>query len=463
MKNEDLLKDSIHLILNYHGRSIVVELKKYKTLVDVKQKVFDLFFPVKHNINVYLNNKNLEPLIKQPIGYIFSGQTLVNLKVVDEGVINTPFKLINRFQDSFYKTNDLITNYSRRNFNYYNKTNKSNSSIKNNKNNSVMLNKNKLLLLKTELKNNNNKNNITNNKRLFNSSSVENINTKKYHTRINKLPPIQSKNIKNNKNKSNINIIYNKCNDCYINKISIYCRLCDKFLCNNCALNKRSYHTVHKNDFIKLIQDSNTANIKQYKNIINKQLKESLITFNKIDHNNIKEKTEEEGNNDKNKEKGKKKLNDNDNGNDENDDEKNDEKKKDNDNNDKFNYNEIMTKISGNIYKLVDQAKEMKDKIKNVDFSQVKDTNDDARTEAIINNEKNVLKKLDVFEYVSPFQPFFILNTYERNMHKYFNNYGISNDERIYMKTQIELMFENVENEVDNTLAEIDKIIGDKI
>ena len=463
MKNEDLLKDSIHLILNYHGRSIVVELKKYKTLVDVKQKVFDLFFPVKHNINVYLNNKNLEPLINQPIGYIFSGQTLVNLKVVDEGVINTPFKLINRFQDSFYKTNDLITNYSRRNFNYYNKTNKSNSSIKNNKNNSVMLNKNKLLLLKTELKNNNNINNITNNKRLFNSSSVENINTKKYQTGINKLPPIQPKNIKNTKNKSNINIIYNKCNDCYINKISIYCRLCDKFLCNNCALNKRSYHTVHKNDFIKLIQDSNTANIKQYKNIINKQLKESLITFNKIGHNNIKEKTEEEGNNDKNKEKGKKNLNDNGNDNDENDGEKNDEKKNDKDNSDKFNYNEIMTKISGNIYKLVDQAKEMKDKIKNVDFSQVKDTNDDARTEAIINNEKNVLKKLDVFEYVSPFQPFFILNTYERNMHKYFNNYGISNDERIYMKTQIELMFENVENEVDNALAEIDKIIGDKI
>ena len=58
MKNEDLLKDSIHLILNYHGRSIVVELKKYKTLVDVKQKVFDLFFPVKHNINVYLKNYN---------------------------------------------------------------------------------------------------------------------------------------------------------------------------------------------------------------------------------------------------------------------------------------------------------------------------------------------------------------------------------------------------------------------
>ena len=152
----------------------------------------------------------------------------------------------------------------------------------------------------------------------------------------------------------------------------------------------------------------------------------------------------------------KKKKRDNNNDNEkinENDNEKNND-------NEKFNYNDIITKISEHVYKLVDQAKEMKDNIKNIDFSQ--DNDDDERIHAIIENEKKVLKKLDVFEYVSPFQPFFILNTYERNMHKYFNNYGVSNDERIYIKTQIELMFENVENEVDNTLAEIDKIIGDK-
>ena len=83
MKNEDLLKENIQLILNYNERSIVVEMKKYKTLEDVKDKVYDLFYPIKNNINVYLNNKNLEPLIDQPIGYIFSGKSLVNLKVVD--------------------------------------------------------------------------------------------------------------------------------------------------------------------------------------------------------------------------------------------------------------------------------------------------------------------------------------------------------------------------------------------
>ena len=463
MKNEDLLKESIHLILNYHGRSIIVELKKYKTLVHVKQKVFDLFFPVKHNINIYLNNKNLEPLISQPIGYIFSGQSLVNLKVVDEGVINTPFKLVNRYQDSFYTTNDLMTNYSRQNFNFYKKASKTNStenklSKSNSKNNnksktnkSAMLNKNKLFLLKSEL-NNINKNKI-NNKRLFNSGSVDNINTKKYQTGRNKLPPIQPKIIKNKKS-NNANIVYNKCNDCYINKIAIYCRLCDKFLCNNCALNKKSYHISHKDDFITLIQDSNKANIKQYRNIINKQLKESLVSFNNIDKNKNKEKNEEEEDNNNNEKSDNnndnEKINENDN---DNDNEKNND-------NEKFNYNDIITKISEHVYKLVDQAKEMKDNIKNIDFSQNND--DDERIHAIIENEKKVLKKLDVFEYVSPFQPFFILNTYERNMHKYFNNYGVSNDERIYIKTQIELMFENVENEVDNTLAEIDKIIGDK-
>lgn len=461
MKNEDLLKESIHLILNYHGRSIIVEFKKYKTLVHVKQKVFDLFFPVKNNINIYSNNKNLEPLVSQPIGYIFSGQSLVNLKVVDEGVINTPFKLINRFQDSFYTSNDYIGNVSRRNFYINNKANRTKSTQKennlsktnskrsnnNNSNQSVMLNKNKLFLLKSEL-NNINKNITINNKKLINSGSVDNLKTKKYHLGKNILPPIEQKNIKNKKNNNkNINIIYNKCNDCYINKISIYCRLCDKFLCNNCSLNKKSHHISHKKDFITLIQDSNRANIKQYKNIINKKLKESLSSFNKIDKNNNIEKNEEEKR-DKNKGNDKNDYNDN-------------EKNHENYNTEQFNYNEIITKITENVYNLVEQAIEMKNNIKNIDYSQANDS-DDGKIPAIVDNEKKVLKKLNVFDYVSPFQPFFILNTYERNMHKYFNNYGMNNDERIYMKTQIELMFENAENEIDNTFAEIEKIFGDK-
>ena len=74
MKNEDLLKESIQLILNYESRSVIVEFKKYKTLEDIKEKVYDLFYPIKNKINIYSNNKNLEPLLDQQIGYIFSGK-----------------------------------------------------------------------------------------------------------------------------------------------------------------------------------------------------------------------------------------------------------------------------------------------------------------------------------------------------------------------------------------------------
>jgi tRNA pseudouridine(38-40) synthase len=115
MKNEDLLKESIQIILNYDNRSIVVELKKYKTLEDIKEKVYELFYPVKNKISLYLNNKNLEPLIDQPIGYIFSGKSLVNLKVLNEGVIDSPYKLVKRFQDTNI-INDVTNVYSRLNF-----------------------------------------------------------------------------------------------------------------------------------------------------------------------------------------------------------------------------------------------------------------------------------------------------------------------------------------------------------
>ncbi len=337
-----------------------------------------------------------------------------------------------------------MTNYNKRNLNFHKKASKTNSSSIDSKlinkskinNKSLMLNKNKLFLLKAELNNNNinsNKKNLVNNKKLFNSSSVDNINTKKFQARRKKLPPIKNKNPKNNNHQNNNIIIYNKCNDCYINKIFIYCRTCDKFLCNNCALNKKSYHISHKEDFMTIIQDSNKANIKKYHNIIDTQLKESLSSFNKIGKNIIEENNEED--------------------NKEDDNEKNIEN---------FNYNKVINNISDNIYKLVDKATEMKNSLENIDFSQVQDKTKNQKISDICENEKKILKKLDVFEYVSPFQPFFILNTYERNMAKYFNNYGVNYDERIYIKTQIELLFENVENEVDNALTEIEKIIGNK-
>ena len=470
MKNEDLLKESIQIILNYDNRSIVVELKKYKTLEDIKEKVYELFYPVKNKISLYLNNKNLEPLIDQPIGYIFSGKSLVNLKVLNEGVIDSPYKLVKRFQDTNI-INDVTNVYSRLNFQKSaNKTNMasllndrydidvdSNSKLGNNirkniKEKSLILSKNKLILLKSELNKNNNDNDNHNykNKKLLASNSADNLDIFNQYNKNNiikgKLPPITQKNInkklnidivskksnnrinstKNKKNKNMNNILYNKCNNCFINKISTYCRKCDLFLCHNCSTNKKSTHQEHKSNFIDLDIYNNPSNITKYKDILITDFNKWQNFFKNLDKKNLDTIYENQ----------KKELN-------------------------KFSYENIINKLDEDVQNLVKKANNMKSSMKQFEFNEhVND--DEQRVKEICDNEKKVLKKFDVYEYKSQFQPFFVLNKFERNMAKYFNNYEASNDQRIYIKSQIELMFDNVENEVDNVLEDIEKIIGDR-
>ena len=125
----------------------------------------------------------------------------------------------------------------------------------------------------------------------------------------------------------------------------------------------------------------------------------------------------------------------------------------------KLDYDSLITKLGENLNNLVTKANEMKNSMKEFHFD--KNVNDDEeKVKEICDNEKKVLKNFNVNEYQSQFQPFFVLNKFERNMAKYFNNYEASNDQRIYIKSQIELMFDNVENEVDNALDDIEKIIG---
>ena len=460
MKNEDLLKESIQLFLNYKERSIGIEVKKYKTLDEIKDKVYDLFYPIKNTIHIYLNNKNLEPLIDQPIGYIFSGKSIVYLKIIDVGVIDSPYKLIKRFKDPNI-IKDVTDLYSR--VNVQNTAGKTNNTSTNNdkskdndaKNNlankmkdkPILLSKNKLILLKSEL-NKNDK--VIQAKKLFSSNSVDNLNmlkTKEKNLKIKGiLPPIiqKKRNIndklkldlikkkiiprinssKIKKTQSMNNILYNKCNNCFINKISIYCRLCDIFLCHNCSINKKCIHHKHKENFLKLDKLNNSENINKYKDLLLLDFSESLDYFKNLDKKELEQIKE----NDENVNK-------------------------------KFNYDKIIESLDENMQNLVKKANLMKNSMKKFEFK--KEVNDDEeKIKDICNNEKKVLKKFDVYEYKSQIQPFFVLNKFERNMAKYFNNYEASNEQRIYIKSRIELMFDNVENEVDGVLDDIEKIIG---
>ena len=333
MKNEDLLKESIQLILNYESRSVIVEFKKYKTLEDIKEKVYDLFYPIKNKINIYSNNKNLEPLLDQPIGYIFSGKSLVNLKIVNEEINESPYKLVKRYKISNI-IEDVTNVYNRLNF--HKSPNKMNITSLNNENNilndkiknfrnlskkhTLLLSKNKLQLLKSEL---NKEDNIiieNRNKNMLKSKSMDNFDELKYPGKkannkiIGKLPPITLKSTKinnkrlkidiipkkinlrvnstkNSESKNMKNILYNKCNNCFINKISTYCRTCDSFLCQNCSSNKKSLHQDHKNTLIILDINKNSENITKYKDIILSNFSLSNDYFDKLDINTKKNKT----------------------------------------------------------------------------------------------------------------------------------------------------------------------------
>ena len=461
MKNEDLLKESIQLILNYEARSVIVEFKKYKTLEDVKEKIYDIFYPIKNKINIYSNNKNLEPLLDQPIGYIFAGKSIVNLKIVDMDKIESPYKLVKRFKVSNI-IEDVTNVYNRLNFQKSpNKINISSPNTNNKINDqksknlhklvrkpTLLLSKNNLISLKSELNKQDNIDIDNKNQKLIKSNSVDNLEVLNFTGKRNnlktKLPPITLKNsnnknkhfkidvvpnkinlrlnsTKNNRSQSMKNILYNKCNNCFINKISSYCRTCDAFLCPNCSTNKKSLHQEHKESLINLDLNKNPENISEYKDILILNFTKGINYFDNIEINSKK-----------NKSKNKK---------------------------EKLDYDSIITKLGENLNNLVTKANEMKNSMKEFHFD--KNVNDDEeKVKEICDNEKKVLKNFNVNEYQSQFQPFFVLNKFERNMAKYFNNYEASNDQRIYIKSQIELMFDNVENEVDNALDDIEKIIG---
>ena len=461
MKNEDLLKESIQLILNYEARSVIVEFKKYKTLEDVKEKIYDIFYPIKNQINIYSNNKNLEPLLDQPIGYIFAGKSIVNLKIVDMDKIESPYKLVKRFKVSNI-IEDVTNVYNRLNFQKSpNKINISSPNTNNKINDqksknlhklvrkpTLLLSKNNLISLKSELNKQDNIDIDNKNQKLIKCNSVDNLEVLNFTGKRNnlktKLPPITLKNsnnknkhfkidvvpnkinlrlnsTKNNRSQSMKNILYNKCNNCFINKISSYCRTCDAFLCPNCSTNKKSLHQEHKESLINLDLNKNPENISEYKDILILNFTKGINYFDNIEINSKK-----------NKSKNKK---------------------------EKLDYDSLITKLGENLNNLVTKANEMKNSMKEFHFD--KNVNDDEeKVKEICDNEKKVLKNFNVNEYQSQFQPFFVLNKFERNMAKYFNNYEASNDQRIYIKSQIELMFDNVENEVDNALDDIEKIIG---
>lgn len=403
MKNENLMEENIKITLIYLGRKLTIEVKKFKTLQYIKQKVYEYFFPVSEKISFFHNNRNLDILAKEPLGYIFSGKKIVKLNVIPENSDNlTPIKIIKRFKDSSYSANNVNNSYniivskSRKNINKNNKSN-------------ILINSDKNL------------GKVNKNSKINNCASMDNIINSNKQNKISgkvKLPPIKIKKKENNKN--NINVIFNKnnCYECQNNKINIYCRKCDIFLCDKCILLENSKHKNHEQFLLKIEKKTNKGKIKKYVNTINYQFNNSINDFHSDDCNNLL-------------------------------------------NNFILKSEKNFNRVSGLEEKITEFTNGMRESVNAIDYEKL----DEDRTNTILNicNEKRMrYMETNVNEYISPFQPFFILNNIERELSYFFNGMNEEGEQVTVIKNKVNYIFKNVDQQLENTIKQIDSIIKSK-
>lgn len=206
------ISDIVTITLNYNNKDLTFDIKRFNKLSKVKEKAFQLFYPIKSDIILKYNNKDLYDLLEQSIGLIFENKKKLKFKIEPQiGTQRLIKKLINRSNNNIFYRNQEISKQT----------------------------------LSAEK---------------YNSLNTEATNRIKYNR---KLPPIKN-NITSNyfDNKFEINIFtYKICKNCMRKKTNNFCRKCDAFICSNCSYKR------HKNHLIFGINlDDEDINIDNYKN-----------------------------------------------------------------------------------------------------------------------------------------------------------------------------------------------------
>lgn len=264
-------KDVIKVVLNYKDEIRTIEIQQYAKLKQIKKKVYELFYPIKTEIDIKYNNKSLSSLLEQSLGNIFGNKAFVKFNIISLPGVNkslkikairnlSPLKIENSSHQKIKidKFNSLLTPRIARNQLSIKVDNnaKHNEILKSNSSEKIKKENIKPKICKTELK----------------TINYEDLNVKKNRKR--KLPPIKT----DNQEMINDIIEYNKCNECLKNTFSKYCRNCNSFLCLKCSNN---YHLKEEHKLI-VIEDNGKINISRYKEEINKNLYNCLNCFNHI-------------------------------------------------------------------------------------------------------------------------------------------------------------------------------------
>lgn len=224
----------IKINIKYRDASFTITTLKHKPLSYIKTKIYNHFFPMKHNITLFYLNQNLSEYEMKPLGFIFKQQQAVTLQVKE--------------------TTTTINNH--RHTNNYNRNAVSLSSIdiaKSNQRKLPPIDTNKLSI---------------NNKTKYNCLPIS--------ISAASLSPAQT---------CKSNVVNINCFDCSSNQSSFYCRTCNKFICAECLMypnnNAKVVHEKHKT--ICLERSDWKKSIDAYKEKLLEEVKEGKEGYEKVE------------------------------------------------------------------------------------------------------------------------------------------------------------------------------------
>ena len=385
----------IKVVLNYNNESYTIDVQRFKKLKYIKEKAYKYFYPIKTDIVIKYNNKSLDSLLEQSIGLIFNEKTFVRLMIFSLPGVSKSIKIKSKNYKKNLNLNINNVSKANNNNNYLISPNKNEILINNNSKIKYNITKINKSAEKSKAENSSIKTDVSNNRK-------NNLNLNKNGRK--KLPPIK-------KEKSDI-IDFNNCIECIKNITSEYCRKCNKFLCLNCA-NKNHSKEDHK---LIEIDNNEKINIYRYKEELNKELYDSLKSFDSI---NIDESI------DINKDIEKYRKN-----------------------------------FNGIIKSLVDVAKGIKE---NLNEENHKELNKEENKEIIIkrlkktkNEINNELKEYNENKGIDIFRE---LNLKDRTINKLIKEYKCETYDE-FINNKIQNLFLDIENEFDNVVFQLEESIN---
>ena len=244
---------NIEINFQYEDQYVTLKAEPYKTLHEIKEKAINKMIFVPLNVSCYFSNVNLSNDENKKIGDLFNHKEKVTIKLKQKNTF------ANITLSPSLKKNLPLNN---------------NKNLISLQNNNSFNNNNNLLIEKKKI----DKSLFKNNFNLQNSNTLRLPNTENNRLNRNRSEgatgflPYVSKKIKIKEMKPNINLC-----ECKKFTISDYCRICRKFICNDCKLNNE----LHKNHLtIRLNLENLENNVNLYGNLIQTDIK-NLIELNK--------------------------------------------------------------------------------------------------------------------------------------------------------------------------------------